>query len=128
MQARERAAVGDLLVSVARPWRALAHYGLTDRIGGVDKAGIAGAPVTEWLDYDTHYTERYLCIPPADAAAYERSSLLPLAKNLQRPLLLIHGTSDDNEPSLHEDVLPFLGPPRAAEPDAFNAVSIRTLR
>ena len=62
----------------------------------VFKAGIAGAPVTDWLDYDTHYTERYLKIPPADAAAYERSSLLPLAKNLQRPLLLIHGTSDDN--------------------------------
>ncbi len=62
----------------------------------VFKAGIAGAPVTEWLDYDTHYTERYLGIPPKDAAAYERSSLLPLAKNLQRPLLLIHGTSDDN--------------------------------
>jgi len=60
------------------------------------KAGIAGAPVTDWYDYDTHYTERYLGIPPADAAAYERSSLLPLAKNLQRPLLLIHGTSDDN--------------------------------
>jgi len=62
----------------------------------VFKAGIAGAPVTDWYDYDTHYTERYLGIPPADAAAYERSSLLPLAKNLQRPLLLIHGTSDDN--------------------------------
>ena len=62
----------------------------------VFKAGIAGAPVTDWLDYDTHYTERYLGIPPADDAAYERSSLLPLAKDLQRPLLLIHGTSDDN--------------------------------
>ena len=62
----------------------------------VFKAGIAGAPVTDWYDYDTHYTERYLGIPPADADAYERSSLLPLAKNLQRPLLLIHGTSDDN--------------------------------
>ena len=62
----------------------------------VFKAGIAGAPVTDWLDYDTHYTERYLGIPPGDSAAYERSSLLPLAKGLQRPLLLIHGTSDDN--------------------------------
>ncbi len=62
----------------------------------VFKAGIAGAPVTDWFDYDTHYTERYLGIPPADDAAYERSSLLPLAKNLERPLLLIHGTSDDN--------------------------------
>jgi dipeptidyl-peptidase-4 len=62
----------------------------------VFKAGIAGAPVTDWLDYDTHYTERYLGIPPADAGAYERSSLLPLARTLERPLLLIHGTSDDN--------------------------------
>ena len=63
---------------------------------GVFKAGIAGAPVTDWLDYDTHYTERYLGIPPEDDAAYERSSLIPLAKKSQRPLLLIHGTSDDN--------------------------------
>ena len=62
----------------------------------VFKAGIAGAPVTDWLDYDTHYTERYLGIPPADSAAYERSSLLSLAPKLERPLLLIHGTSDDN--------------------------------
>lgn len=62
----------------------------------VFKAGCAGAPVTDWYDYDTHYTERYLGIPPKDDPAYEASSLLPLAKNLSRPLLLIHGTSDDN--------------------------------
>jgi len=60
------------------------------------KAAVAGAPVTDWEDYDTHYTERYMGVLPADKKAYEESSLLPLAKNLERPLLLIHGTADDN--------------------------------
>ncbi len=60
------------------------------------KAAVAGAPVTDWEDYDTHYTERYLGLLPVDQAAYEESSLLPLAKNLTRPLLLVHGTADDN--------------------------------
>jgi dipeptidyl-peptidase 4 len=59
-------------------------------------AGVAGAPVVDWLDYDTYYTERYLGIPPAAAAVYTRNGLLPEAPNLQRPLLLLHGTSDDN--------------------------------
>jgi dipeptidyl-peptidase 4 len=62
----------------------------------VFRAAVAGAPVTEWREYDTHYTERYLGIPPADGGAYERSSLLPLAPALSRPLLLLHGTADDN--------------------------------
>jgi dipeptidyl-peptidase-4 len=62
----------------------------------VFKAAVAGAPPTDWLDYDTHYTERYLGIPPADAAAYHDASLLPYASQLRRPLLLIHGTGDDN--------------------------------
>jgi dipeptidyl-peptidase-4 len=60
------------------------------------KAGVAGAPPTDWLDYDTHYTERYLGMPDTDAATYAEGSLLNYAKDLQRPLLLIHGTSDDN--------------------------------
>jgi len=59
-------------------------------------AAVAGAPVTDWLDYDTHYTERYLGLPDAQPHAYESSSALPLAKDLSRPLLLIHGTADDN--------------------------------
>lgn len=62
----------------------------------VFKAGVAGAPPTDWLDYDTHYTERYLGLPETDPAAYREGSLLPYAADLQRPLLLIHGTSDDN--------------------------------
>lgn len=63
---------------------------------GVFKAAVAGAPPTDWLDYDTQYTERYLGIPPADASAYEDASLLKLAPGLDRPLLLVHGTGDDN--------------------------------
>ena len=59
-------------------------------------AAIAGAPVTEWRLYDTHYTERYLGDPEAQADVYDRNSLLPLASRLERPLLLIHGLADDN--------------------------------
>jgi dipeptidyl-peptidase-4 len=62
----------------------------------VFKAAVAGAPVVDWLDYDTHYTERYLGIPPAANAAYEEGSLLTYAAGLKRPLLIVHGTVDDN--------------------------------
>jgi dipeptidyl-peptidase 4 len=62
----------------------------------VFKAGIAGAPVVDWLDYDTHYTERYLGLPDTDAEAYKEGSLLTYAAELKRPLLLVHGTADDN--------------------------------
>jgi dipeptidyl-peptidase-4 len=59
-------------------------------------AGVAGAPVVDWLDYDTHYTERYLGIPPTDEAAYKEGSLLTYVSELRRPLLVMHGTADDN--------------------------------
>ncbi|MDY3554693.1 S9 family peptidase [Gemmata sp. JC717] len=62
----------------------------------VFKAAVAGAPVTDWEDYDTHYTERYMGLLPAAQKAYDEASLLPLAKDLARPLLLVHGTADDN--------------------------------
>ncbi len=64
-------------------------------------AAIAGAPVTEWRLYDTHYTERYLGNPTADPQPYDRSSLLPDAHRLERPLLLIHGLADDNVVAAH---------------------------
>ena len=60
------------------------------------KASVAGAPVVDWHDYDTFYTERYLGVPPADSTAYTRSSVLLKASSLSRPLLVIHGTADDN--------------------------------
>lgn len=62
----------------------------------VFRAGVAGAPVADWYDYDTHYTERYLGVPPGAAEAYRAASLLTYAADLRRPLLILHGTADDN--------------------------------
>ena len=62
---------------------------------------IAGAPVTEWKLYDTFYTERYLGNPAHDEQPYIASSLLHDAKNLTRPLLVIHGLADDNVLAAH---------------------------
>jgi dipeptidyl-peptidase 4 len=64
-------------------------------------AAVAGAPVTEWRLYDTHYTERYLGDPAEQPDAYDASSLLPLAAAATRPLLLIHGLADDNVVAAH---------------------------
>jgi len=59
-------------------------------------AAVAGAPVTDWRLYDTHYTERYLGHPDHNPAAYERTLLLTDAHKLSRPLMIIHGLADDN--------------------------------
>jgi len=59
-------------------------------------AGVAGAPVTDWALYDTHYTERYLSTPQANAAGYAAGNVLTYAGKLSRPLLLVHGMADDN--------------------------------
>jgi dipeptidyl-peptidase-4 len=56
---------------------------------------VAGAPVTDWRLYDTHYTERYLGVD-ASSAAYESSSLINDAAHLKRPLMIVHGLADDN--------------------------------
>ncbi len=63
---------------------------------GLYAAGISGAPVTRWELYDTHYTERFMGTPQADAAAYEAASAIPNATKIVDPLLLIHGMADDN--------------------------------
>ncbi|GGI07277.1 prolyl oligopeptidase family serine peptidase [Egicoccus halophilus] len=73
-------------------------------------AAIAGAPVTDWRRYDTHYTERYLGHPATSPAAYEVSSLVDADGHLlgaapwdQRvpELLLVHGLADDNVVAAH---------------------------
>jgi dipeptidyl-peptidase 4 len=64
-------------------------------------AAIAGAPVTEWRLYDTHYTERYLGDPAEQPEVYDANSLIPLAPELTRPLLLVHGLADDNVVAAH---------------------------
>ncbi len=60
------------------------------------KAAVAGAPVVDWLDYDTHYTERYLGLPNTSPDSYKEASLLTYAQKLDSKLLLLHGTADDN--------------------------------
>ncbi len=59
------------------------------------KAGISVAPVTNWRDYDSIYTERYLGLPKDNPGAYD-NSIVSAAANLHGSLLLAHGTSDDN--------------------------------
>lgn len=59
-------------------------------------AAVAGAPVADWTLYDTHYTERYLGDPTAGPAVYAANSLIDDAPKLRRPLLIVHGLSDDN--------------------------------
>ena len=65
------------------------------------KAGVAGAPVTDWQDYDTHYTERYLGLPQDTPEAYRVSNVLTYASQLERPLMIVHGTADDNVLFVH---------------------------
>lgn len=63
---------------------------------GLYAAAIAGAPVTKWELYDTHYTERYLGDPRKEPRTYEASNALARAGQIRDPLLIIHGMSDDN--------------------------------
>lgn len=65
------------------------------------RAALAGAPVVDWRDYDTYYTERYLGLPGEAPEAYDRSSLTRSAGKDHAPLLLVHGTADDNVYLLH---------------------------
>ncbi|MEI8286516.1 MAG: prolyl oligopeptidase family serine peptidase, partial [Actinomycetes bacterium] len=64
-------------------------------------AAVAGAPVTDWALYDTHYTERYLGHPHTNAAAYNATNLMNDVKTLDAPLLIIHGLADDNVVAAH---------------------------
>lgn len=63
---------------------------------GTFKAGVAGAPVTEWELYDTHYTERYLGTPQENPEGYRLSGVLAHAGAISGRLLLMHGMADDN--------------------------------
>jgi dipeptidyl-peptidase-4 len=67
----------------------------------VFKAAIAGAPVTDWALYDTAYTERYMKTPAANPEGYRATSALTHAARLTRPLLVLHGITDDNVHFVH---------------------------
>ena len=60
------------------------------------RAGVAVAPVTDWHNYDSIYTERYLGLPSTEAAGYQDFSVVNAAAHLHGNLLLVHGTGDDN--------------------------------
>ncbi len=60
------------------------------------KAGVSVAPVTDWHNYDSIYTERYMSLPKLNEEGYKVSNISDAAKNLHGSLLLVHGTSDDN--------------------------------
>ncbi len=63
---------------------------------GVFKAGIAGAPVTEWRNYDSIYTERYMGLPDENAEGYKRSSPQTNAGEIKARLMIVHNIEDDN--------------------------------
>ncbi|HEY1986983.1 MAG TPA: alpha/beta fold hydrolase [Terracidiphilus sp.] len=60
------------------------------------RAGVAVAPVTDWHNYDSIYTERYLSLPPEFPSGYKDFSVVNSAARLKGRLLLVHGTGDDN--------------------------------
>ncbi|RZF92538.1 S9 family peptidase [Pseudoalteromonas sp. CO302Y] len=66
------------------------------KAGDYFKAGVSGAPVTDWALYDTHYTERYVGHPATNAKGYEASAVFPYAEGLKGPLMIYHGMADDN--------------------------------
>ncbi len=59
-------------------------------------AAVAGAPVTDWEFYDTHYTERYMSTPRDNPEGYAAGTVMTYAEGLRSPLLVIHGMADDN--------------------------------
>jgi dipeptidyl-peptidase-4 len=63
---------------------------------GVFRAGIAGAPVTDWRNYDTIYTERYMGLPEENPEGYRRSSPQTNAGDIKARLLIVHNLEDDN--------------------------------
>lgn len=68
----------------------------TIRRPDVFKTGVAGAPPVDFADYDTAYTERYIGTPQDDEEGYRKSNVLTYADQLSRPLLILHGLTDDN--------------------------------
>ncbi|EEC43107.1 predicted protein, partial [Phaeodactylum tricornutum CCAP 1055/1] len=66
------------------------------RAPDVFHAAVAGAPVTSWDGYDTHYTERYMGLPSDNPAGYRESALFEHIPNMSGSLLMIHGLIDEN--------------------------------
>ncbi len=74
----------------------MASYSLFNAPAGTFRAAIAVAPVTDWRDYDTIYTERYMGLPADNEEGYKRSAPRFAAEKGSGRLFLVHGTGDDN--------------------------------
>ncbi len=59
-------------------------------------AGSAASPPTDWRNYDTIYTERYMWIPEENQAGYDAGAAMTYAANLKGRLLIYYGTADNN--------------------------------
>jgi dipeptidyl-peptidase-4 len=62
----------------------------------VFRAGVAGAPVTNFRNYDTIYTERFMGLPADNADGYDKTALSKKAKDLKGKLMIAHNLEDDN--------------------------------
>lgn len=62
----------------------------------VFRVAVAGAPVTDWGGYDTHYSERYMGTPESNPEGYARSSVLQHVDHIEGKLMLVHGALDEN--------------------------------
>ncbi|MFT5424284.1 MAG: dipeptidyl-peptidase-4 [Phycisphaerales bacterium] len=106
---REFEDVGELIAWItSNPWADARRVGMSGHsFGGyltayamthsdIFSAGIAGAPPTDWRDYDTIYTERYMDTPQNNPDGYSRTSVTEAAGDLEGRLMLLHGMIDDN--------------------------------
>lgn len=66
------------------------------RAPDVFHVAVAGAPVTSWDGYDTHYTERYMGLPADNPGGYRESALFDHVPNIQGKLMIVHGLIDEN--------------------------------
>lgn len=93
----------------SQPWVDASHIGvygwsnggymtlmLLAQASDLYKAGAAGAPVTDWALYDSHYTERYMGLPKDNPEGYRNGRVLEHLDGLTSKLLLLHGMADDN--------------------------------
>lgn len=71
----------------------------------VFSVAVAGAPVTDWAGYDTHYTERYMGTPQDQPEAYSASAVMSYVEQIEGKLLLVHGMIDENVHFRHTAML-----------------------
>ena len=127
-----RAEVGDVAHAIewltAEPWADAERVGMHGHSfggtmtlammehTGLIAAGIAGAPVTDWRDYDSIYSERYMLTPQDNPDGYRETSAIEHAGDLSGRLMLVHGLIDDNVhaqnsvrliQALHDAEIPF---------------------